>query len=404
MVNVLLAILATVAALAGTGLLVSRALNERSPYLVAWSLSLFGLSITLVAMAIGFMTGFGPALLRTMELGGALLAPVCLALGVVELISYHVQVRFAGWLFGVSYSVVVAVIVLLDPLDGKFGTSLPKPGDHYATLPVTLVSMAHVVVVLALVACAVVTALRARGQDREAGGVLIPVALLALAGVLIVGGTRGLLPGPLAVLALGAAAGLIWYGAGRTAAVDEGRADMADVADMAAEAPPVGRGPEPRRRPMPPGRPLASFVSAPPERAPFGAPTGPGYSSTGPGRMPAAQPPAEPYGQITVYTLLDGREEAFDRLAEDAVRAARDAEPDTLVYVCHEVVNAPTQRIFYQLFRDRSALQAHQRLPQVQRFLAESRSHVLVTNVIELKLHDAKVSALPALAAPERRR
>jgi quinol monooxygenase YgiN len=87
------------------------------------------------------------------------------------------------------------------------------------------------------------------------------------------------------------------------------------------------------------------------------------------------------------------------------VRAAREVEPDTLIYLCHEVVNAPTQRIFYQLFRDRAALEAHQRLPQVRRFLNESRSHILVTNVIELKLGgSAKVGSLPSLMTQEQRR
>ncbi|MGH3388071.1 MAG: putative quinol monooxygenase [Actinomadura sp.] len=400
MVNVLLAILATVAALTGTGLLISRASGERLPYLVAWSLSLFGLSVTLAAMAIGFMVGFGPTLLRAMELGGALIAPVWLTLGVIELVAYYVQVRFAAWLFAVSYSIVAAVIVLLDPLKGRFDTTLPKPDEHYDWLPTTLISVAHLVVVVALVGCAAVTALRARGDDRDAGEVLVPVALVALAGVLIVSGTRGLFPAPLAVLALGGAAGLIWFGATRTAAVVRYEGDDEDLMadDPRLHGHHLEPRPEPRRRPMPPDRPLAAFVSPPPdpyERAPFGAPA----------HQAAPEPPPELYGQITVYTLLDGREEAFDRLADEAVRAAREIEPDTLVYLCHEVVNAPTQRIFYQLFRDRAALQAHQRLPQVRRFLTESRSHVLVTNVIELKLgSNAKVSSLPSLMPQEHRR
>src|SRR5262249_18454237 len=152
---------------------------------------------------------------------------------------------------------------------------------------------------------------------------------------------------------------------------------MDGMGEMAAE-PYLGRSPEPRRHPMPPDRPLAAFVSAPDphEKVPYGAPPGAAYSA-------APEPPAELCGPITVSTLLDGREEAFDRLAEEAVRAARELEPGTLVYLCHEVVNAPTQRIFYQLYRDQATLQAHQRLPQVQRFLTESRTHVLVTNVIE---------------------
>ncbi|TMR06308.1 hypothetical protein ETD83_05425, partial [Actinomadura soli] len=110
---------------------------------------------------------------------------------------------------------------------------------------------------------------------------------------------------------------------------------------------------------------------------------------------------ADACGQITVYTLLDGREDAFDRLATDLVKAALAAEPDTVIFACHEVVGAPTQRIFYQLFRDEPAFAAHRQQPHLQRFLAESRTHVLATNVIELRLGPAKVP-LPAPEFPGR--
>jgi quinol monooxygenase YgiN len=83
------------------------------------------------------------------------------------------------------------------------------------------------------------------------------------------------------------------------------------------------------------------------------------------------------------------------------VKAALATEPDTLVFACHEVVGGPTQRIFYQLFRDESAFAAHRRQPHLQRFLAESRTHVIATNVIELKLGPAKVP-LPAPEFPGR--
>jgi quinol monooxygenase YgiN len=111
----------------------------------------------------------------------------------------------------------------------------------------------------------------------------------------------------------------------------------------------------------------------------------------------AASTSPEMYGQITVFTLLDGRESAFDQLARDAIRAARDTEPDLVIYTCHEVVGAPTQRIFYQLFRDQAAFQEHQWMPYVLEFLGESRTHVQDTNVIVLKLNDAKVLPLPSL-------
>ncbi|GAA2115144.1 hypothetical protein [Actinomadura alba] len=410
MVNGIFALLATVAALIGNGLLVSRTYTQRLPYLVAWSLTLFGLCIALGAMTIGFFAGFGPMLLRAIELGGALIAPVWLVLGVVELIAYHVQVRFAAWLFTVSYSIVASVIVLFDPIEGKFGKALPKPDDFYAWLPLTLISVAHVVVVIALVACAMVTALRAsRKADPEAYAVLVPVALVTLAGVLVVSGTRGLLPGFLAVVALGGAAGLIWFGAVRTLPVADNEEEYVDEMH-------TGYPPEPQRRSghrldgaaerrfdggERPVMPAPTMAAAPePMNMPMAAPTGMGYRAE-PAPAQPPQPPPAMYGQITVYTLLDGREEAFDRLAADAVRAARDAEPDTLMYICHEVVNSPTQRIFYQLFRDRTACQENQHLPQVKRFAAESRTHVLATNVVELKLNGAKVLPLPSLTTPD---
>jgi quinol monooxygenase YgiN len=398
MVNVVFALLATVAALIGNGLLVSRTLNQRLPHLVAWCLSMFGLCVALAAMTIGFLTGFGALLFRIMELGAALVAPVWLVLGVVELIAYYVQVRFAAWLFAVSYSIVAAVIVLLDPIEGTFGDALPKPDDHYTWLPLSLLGGAHVFVVIALVACAGVTALRARNQDGEAYEVLLPVALVTLAGVLLVAGTRGLLPDFLAIVALGAAAGLIWFGAMRTVPVEGAEQDELDEEDDYMLQ---------QHRPEP--VPERSFMAAPTAAMPpDGYPEPPerqGVPAGGVGLMGqepvAAPPPSALYGQITVYTLLDGREEAFDRLAAEAVRAAREAEPDTLVYICHEVVNSPTQRIFYQLFRDQAAYQEHQNLPQVQRFLTDSRTHVLAVNVVELKLNGAKVVPLPSLSAQD---
>ena len=79
-------------------------------------------------------------------------------------------------------------------------------------------------------------------------------------------------------------------------------------------------------------------------------------------------------------------------------------EPDTLVYVIHLVPNAPLQRIFYEIYRDRAAFDSHESQPYMQRFVAERRSCVLATNVIELRLKYAKVAPLPSPQAPLRRR
>ena len=117
-------------------------------------------------------------------------------------------------------------------------------------------------------------------------------------------------------------------------------------------------------------------------------------AATGAAGSPAAAA-ARPYGRILIFTLLDDRVADFDRLAEETAEYVRTGEPDTLVYVIHLVPNAPLQRIFYEIYRDRAAFDSHESQPYMQRFVAERRTCVLATNVIELRLKYAKVAPLP---------
>jgi quinol monooxygenase YgiN len=107
-------------------------------------------------------------------------------------------------------------------------------------------------------------------------------------------------------------------------------------------------------------------------------------------------PAAPPYGRILIFTLLDDRVADFDRLAEQSAEEVRTREPDTLVYVIHLVPNAPMQRIFYEIYRDRAAFDSHENQPYMKRFVADRRACVLATNVIELRLKYAKVAPLPS--------
>ena len=63
--------------------------------------------------------------------------------------------------------------------------------------------------------------------------------------------------------------------------------------------------------------------------------------------------------------------DAFDRLVDETLPVIRQREPDTLVYAVHTVQGHPLQRIFYELYRDRRAFEAHEEQPHVRRFLAE---------------------------------
>jgi quinol monooxygenase YgiN len=155
-------------------------------------------------------------------------------------------------------------------------------------------------------------------------------------------------------------------------------------------------GPESSERPA--GRAPGSAVpgSAVPGAGLAAAESGPQAS---PGGSQAAAP-ARPYGRILIFTLLDDRVADFDRLAEQTAEEVRTGEPDTLVYVIHTVPNAPMQRIFYEIYRDRAAFDRHESQPYMQRFVADRRSYVLATNVIELRLKYAKVAPLPSPQAP----
>jgi quinol monooxygenase YgiN len=109
----------------------------------------------------------------------------------------------------------------------------------------------------------------------------------------------------------------------------------------------------------------------------------------------SVRPSARIYGLLTVFTLIDGAGEAFDRLAEETVEEVRRSEPDTLIFICHAVKSAPLQRIVYEIYRDEVAYTDHQRQPHMERFARERVAHVLAANVIELDLNAAKVVPLP---------
>jgi hypothetical protein len=65
------------------------------------------------------------------------------------------------------------------------------------------------------------------------------------------------------------------------------------------------------------------------------------------------------YGQIAIYTLIDGQAEEFDRLAQAVVERVKALEPDTLAYIVHGVPSAPLQRILYEVYRDDAAFEEH---------------------------------------------
>jgi quinol monooxygenase YgiN len=106
------------------------------------------------------------------------------------------------------------------------------------------------------------------------------------------------------------------------------------------------------------------------------------------------------YGQIAIYTLIEGQAEEFDRLAQAVVERVKALEPDTLAYIVHGVPSAPLQRILYEVYRDEAAFEEHGQQPYIREFEEERKPCVLATNVIELGVRQAKLSPLGGPARP----
>ena len=89
------ALAGTVLAAVGTGLAIRLCLRKPRADMVAWVIALAGQTVGLAAQAAGYRRGFVPTTFRATQLGTALVAPVALAWGMVELAAKSLVARFA---------------------------------------------------------------------------------------------------------------------------------------------------------------------------------------------------------------------------------------------------------------------------------------------------------------------
>ncbi|GAA0968460.1 hypothetical protein GCM10009555_013870 [Acrocarpospora macrocephala] len=460
--EVLVAVIAFAGALLAaitTGALIGRLREEASGWLTAWIITAFSLCLALGAVGVGHLLGFAPLTFRIYQIGGALLAPLWLAIGLIQLLAEKRSAQFSGWALGVGLTLVGGVIMLIDPVVAPedFTKELPIGSTFWDLWPEQLLRVVHVVILLILLISLMVAVVRWRGGDDYDADNMNATVVLAPTGMALVGAFLFPVPGPFVAALLGGLAGAIWYAVARPLAPYEDEEDE--------PAPPPSPPPQQdwqgygrRQEPEPELPPLRSGLgdlvaeyragetgevdyAARMQTGGFGAPVGPsgpdafGGPMTGtmmpadrygggtpeygmPAPQPAvpeynmpatgvvyagaasigatAKPSPNIYGILTVFTLLDGSGEAFDKLAEETVEAVQAAEPDTLVFVCHGVKSAPLQRIVYELYRDEVAFSEHQRQPHMERFATERQVLVLATNVIELSVNAAKVVPLPS--------
>ena len=371
---VLIGFAGVLVAAVATGVLAGRCVNQPRIYLILWTASTLGLAVALAAESMGFASGFGLATFRAVQLPTQLFAPLWLAWGLVELVVESEAARFGSRLVFSALTVVVAVILGTDPLTAPpSGKSWPSGGTHFQPISHYALDAAQVVAALAVLASVALAVARARKDPLsrpELTGIFpVGLAALAAAGLRLPWPDRSVYP----LLSLLAAA-LVWFGATRVQRSPDGEEVPAAEGVLAGG---YAAYDQPR-----PAEPQGQAAEAP-AAAPAGA-------------------PGKPYGRILIFTLLEDRAGDFDRLAERTAEQVRTGEPGTLVYVIHLVPNAPLQRIFYEIYRDPVAFDSHESQPYMQRFVAERRSCVLATNVIELRLKYAKIAPLPPAGRPDR--
>ncbi|WP_062356991.1 antibiotic biosynthesis monooxygenase [Herbidospora yilanensis] len=505
-----------------TGVLVGRIREESSGWLVAWAITTVAVCLGLGAIAIGGLLGFGPLTFRVFQIGGALLAPLWLAGGLIQLLAESRSARLGGWLLAGGLSFVGVVIMALDPVQNGFNKTLPIATDKWDIPPEWLLRGVHVLALLILFVALVVALIRMRSGDDYDADNMNATVVLAPIGMAAIGSQLFLVQGIFVVALLAAIPGGIWYAVNRPLAPYDDEEEPAPqpqhqgppsgpmpvqpqqpvwqeqslgrrVAGLQAPQQPMASpmtgsmsgpmsapmggppmpttGPQPvvppaprsglgdlvaeyrageqqgggfdyasRMQPPPPQQPppqpplppdfggpatgtLMAADAYNPQAHEYGMPVPPPTASTEfqmpntgvlyPGQVQAAQsmaaaqvpapatatgsvrPSPTIYGMLTVFTLMDGAGEAFDRLAEETVEQVLRNEPDTLLFVCHGVKSAPLQRLVYELYRDQTAFHDHQRQAHMERFATERQPLVLATNVIELTVNAAKVVPLP---------
>ena len=77
------------------------------------------------------------------------------------------------------------------------------------------------------------------------------------------------------------------------------------------------------------------------------------------------------FGLVVRFKLNPGASEGFDRLVAETVPEIGKHEPGTLLYTVHQVDGQPDQRIFYEVYADKAAFDAHEQQPHTLRFLEE---------------------------------
>ncbi|QMU79824.1 antibiotic biosynthesis monooxygenase [Streptacidiphilus sp. PB12-B1b] len=102
------------------------------------------------------------------------------------------------------------------------------------------------------------------------------------------------------------------------------------------------------------------------------------------------------FGLVVRFELHDATAAAgFDQLVSQTAEGIKAHEPGTLIYVVHTVPDEPNVRVFYELYADRDAFDAHEQQPHTKHFLAEREQYI---NALQVTFLDAQAGKGPVAA------
>jgi quinol monooxygenase YgiN len=186
MISLVVSGVGAVVAAVGSGVLLARCFRGPRGDLVAWSLALLGLLVSLGSQALGHLAGFDSAMFRGMEVGGQVIAPLTLILGMSEVAAKSTAARFCARLYISALALVGLVILGTDHLaQATFSKAWPDPSVFYQ-LPPDYVLMFAIGPITALIAIIAAGTVMARSSEPGWAAVRTPqlmagVAALALA-------------------------------------------------------------------------------------------------------------------------------------------------------------------------------------------------------------------------------
>jgi quinol monooxygenase YgiN len=162
-----------VVAAVGSGVLLARCFRGPRIDLVAFSVALVGLLISLGSQALGYHDGFNSTEFRAMELGAQIVAPLALVLALSEVAGRTLAARFCARVYIPAVGIVAFVVLSLDQLASvAFTKAWPDPAVFYETPPrwVLMFAVGPITALIAVIAIVTV----GRRADRRGWDAVLP--------------------------------------------------------------------------------------------------------------------------------------------------------------------------------------------------------------------------------------